>query len=240
MLALMGARLQAKTFSNFASICTSSRLSMPNIEIPPLGESIKEGSICAVFKQAGAQVTVDETIAQIETDKVTIDIKSPVTGTLTSFTVKVSDVVIPGQIIAAVESGSSAAPAATPAPPSVATPVTSDAPAMAVHARKPMISFPPRVTASGERISSLPRAVAEAYLASLKGSPAPVTPATTPVASAAPSTKPAACAAIPKNSPELSTPKVRATTGKGKGRTTGLMTPFTQKELDVVNLGGAY
>lgn len=42
----------------------------PDVVVPPLGESVSEGTISTILKQAGDQVQVDETIAQLETDKV--------------------------------------------------------------------------------------------------------------------------------------------------------------------------
>lgn len=50
------------------------------VEIQAMGESITEGTIAEVLKQEGESVAEDETIAQIETDKVTIDVKAPSAG----------------------------------------------------------------------------------------------------------------------------------------------------------------
>lgn len=52
------------------------------VEVQSMGESISEGSIAEILKREGEAVAEDETIAQIETDKVTIDIRSPVAGML--------------------------------------------------------------------------------------------------------------------------------------------------------------
>jgi hypothetical protein len=43
---------------------------LPDVVVPALGESISEGSISAVLKQAGDPVNADDPIAQVETDKV--------------------------------------------------------------------------------------------------------------------------------------------------------------------------
>lgn len=50
------------------------------VNVPPLGESISEGSIATWNKSIGSSVAVDDVIAVIETDKVTVDIKSPYSG----------------------------------------------------------------------------------------------------------------------------------------------------------------
>lgn len=50
--------------------------------VPPLGESITDGTIASILKQPGDSVEEDEPLLQIETDKVTIDVRSPQTGTV--------------------------------------------------------------------------------------------------------------------------------------------------------------
>ncbi|CAI5474756.1 unnamed protein product [Closterium sp. Yama58-4] len=79
--------------------------------VPTMGESIKDGSISAVLKAAGEAVEEDEVIAQIETDKVTIDVRSPRAGILQKIDVKVGDTVTPGTTVAFVSPSSAAPPA---------------------------------------------------------------------------------------------------------------------------------
>ena len=102
------------------------------VEIPPMGDSITEGSIAAVLKSPGDTVDVDEVIAQIETDKVTIDVRAPNAGTVVDVLVKEGDSVVVGQGVCTVEAGAVEktgkkaktakgtleAPAAAPCPPS--------------------------------------------------------------------------------------------------------------------------
>jgi len=51
--------------------------------VPPLGESITEGSISKWMKNVGEQINVDDIVVVVETDKVTVDIKSNHAGVLT-------------------------------------------------------------------------------------------------------------------------------------------------------------
>jgi 2-oxoglutarate dehydrogenase E2 component (dihydrolipoamide succinyltransferase) len=51
--------------------------------VPQLGESITEGEIASWCKEVGDSVAVDDVIAIVETDKVTVDIKSTHAGVLT-------------------------------------------------------------------------------------------------------------------------------------------------------------
>lgn len=71
-----------------------------------MGESIEEGSISAVLKQEGDSVEMDETIFQIETDKVTVDVRAPEAGVLTKIMVKEDETVRVGQELADVGAGS--------------------------------------------------------------------------------------------------------------------------------------
>ncbi len=80
------------------------------ITVPTLGESVTEASVGEWLKQPGDAVAVDEPIASLETDKVAIDVPSPVAGVLTEHSVAVGDTVEVGALLAVVEAG--AAPAA--------------------------------------------------------------------------------------------------------------------------------
>lgn len=53
------------------------------INVPPLGESITEGSIAAWSAVEGKRVAIDDVIVIVETDKVTVDIKSLYSGVIT-------------------------------------------------------------------------------------------------------------------------------------------------------------
>jgi hypothetical protein len=52
------------------------------ITVASMGESITEGTISTILKKAGEKVEEDEPIMQIETDKVTIDVRAPKAGVL--------------------------------------------------------------------------------------------------------------------------------------------------------------
>ncbi len=83
------------------------------VKVPTLGESITEATLGEWLKQPGEAVAVDEPIASLETDKVAVDVPSPVAGVLSAHEVSVGDTVEVGAVIALVEAGASAA---APAP----------------------------------------------------------------------------------------------------------------------------
>lgn len=59
--------------------------------LPFLADSINEGTVAEFVKKEGQWVELDETVANIETDKVTVEIKSPSAGLITKFHVKQGD-----------------------------------------------------------------------------------------------------------------------------------------------------
>lgn len=77
------------------------------IAVPSMGDSVTEGSVAAVLKSPGDVVGEDEIVAQIETDKVTIDVRhTGKAGTVTEILVKEGDTVVVGQGVAKLDEGS--------------------------------------------------------------------------------------------------------------------------------------
>ncbi|OMO64825.1 Biotin/lipoyl attachment [Corchorus olitorius] len=70
--------------------------------VPFMGESITDGTLASFLKHPGDRVEIDEPIAQIETDKVTIDVTSPEAGVIEQLVAKVGDTVEPGTKIAVI------------------------------------------------------------------------------------------------------------------------------------------
>ncbi|KAJ0267074.1 Dihydrolipoyllysine-residue succinyltransferase component of 2-oxoglutarate dehydrogenase complex 1 [Hirschfeldia incana] len=76
--------------------------------VPHMGESITDGTLATFLKKPGDRVEADEAIAQIETDKVTIDIASPASGVIQEFLVKEGDTVEPGNKVAIISKSADA------------------------------------------------------------------------------------------------------------------------------------
>ncbi|KAM7506272.1 hypothetical protein LguiB_005176 [Lonicera macranthoides] len=68
--------------------------------VPFMGESISDGTLATFLKKPGDCVEIDEPIAQVETDKVTIDVASPESGVIQKFVANEGDTVEPGTRIA--------------------------------------------------------------------------------------------------------------------------------------------
>jgi len=86
-----------------------------DVVTPAAGESVSEGTLLEWHVKVGEQIKLDETIVEISTDKVDIELPAPATGTVTELLVAAGDTVTVGQVIARIAAG--AAPAAgAPAP----------------------------------------------------------------------------------------------------------------------------
>ena len=98
------------------------------VKVPVLGESIAEATLGAWLKKPGETVAVDEPIASLETDKVAVEVPSPVAGVMGAQMVAEGATVNVGAVIASIEAGSGAATvAAAPAAAAPAAVVESDA-----------------------------------------------------------------------------------------------------------------
>ncbi|WP_230291283.1 2-oxoglutarate dehydrogenase complex dihydrolipoyllysine-residue succinyltransferase [Croceicoccus sp. Ery5] len=99
------------------------------VKVPVLGESITEATVGEWLKQPGEVVAADEPICSLETDKVAVDVNSPVAGVMGEHLVAEGDNVEVGALIATIEEGSGTA--AKPAAKAEAAPAASPAPAAA-------------------------------------------------------------------------------------------------------------
>jgi 2-oxoglutarate dehydrogenase E2 component (dihydrolipoamide succinyltransferase) len=93
------------------------------VTVPVLGESITEATLGEWLKQPGDPVAVDEPIASLETDKVSVEVPSPVAGIMGQHAVAVGDTVQVGGMLATIDAGDGAsASAKAPEPAATATP----------------------------------------------------------------------------------------------------------------------
>ena len=74
------------------------------ILVPSLGESITEATVSKWLKQEGEVVNSDEPLVELETDKVNVEVPSPLAGTLSSIKVKEGDVVEVGSLLGIINS----------------------------------------------------------------------------------------------------------------------------------------
>ena len=117
-----------------------------DVEVPALGESITEGTLAQWLKKPGEAVAADEPIASLETDKVSVEVPSPIAGVLTEQLVQEGDTVAVGAAIARIDEGGTAAaspPLATPAQAAAATSTNPTGPAETPALREDAEPSPP-------------------------------------------------------------------------------------------------
>lgn len=138
-------RLSQRSLSTTGPVCfrqTSVLSARQTIVCPPLAESLSEGDI-KFEKQVGDSVSEDDLLANIETDKTSIPINSPVAGKVVELLVEDSSTVKPGQNIMVIDTDGSGpsggkkavktestdeAPKSTPTPPPQQAPPTPSPP----------------------------------------------------------------------------------------------------------------
>jgi 2-oxoglutarate decarboxylase len=79
-----------------------------DVVTPAAGESVTEGTILEWHAKVGEQIKVDDTIVEISTDKVDVELPSPASGTVTEILVEEGDTVTVGQVIARIAIGDGA------------------------------------------------------------------------------------------------------------------------------------
>src|SRR6187551_2331621 len=86
------------------------------IKVPQLPESVADATLVTWHKQVGQAVTRDENLADLETDKVVLEVPAPVTGVLKELRIVAGTSVTSGQVLAVLEEGAAAMPAKATAP----------------------------------------------------------------------------------------------------------------------------
>ncbi|MGW0871581.1 2-oxoglutarate dehydrogenase, E2 component, dihydrolipoamide succinyltransferase [Streptomyces sp. NPDC002740] len=151
-----------------------------DVVLPALGESVTEGTVTRWLKQVGEEVTEDEPLLEVSTDKVDTEIPAPVSGVLLEITVGEDETAEVGAKLAVI-GAPGAAPAAAPAPaapapaPAAAAPAPTPAPAPAAPAPAPAAPAPAPVAAAPAPAAPAPAPVAPAPVA--PAAPAPAAPA---------------------------------------------------------------
>lgn len=116
-----------------APAAASSGGATTSVKLPELGEGVTEGELVKWLVKPGDAVKADQPIAEVMTDKATVEVPTPVAGTVKDLKFKAGDVVKVDSVMITLEGGSSAtvakgAPAATSSAPAAAKPAATPAP----------------------------------------------------------------------------------------------------------------
>ena len=74
-----------------------------DIKVPSLGESVIEATVAKWYKKSGDSVITDEPLLELETDKVTLEVPSPVTGKIEKISFKEGDTVTVGAVLGSID-----------------------------------------------------------------------------------------------------------------------------------------
>ena len=107
-------------------------MAIVDVKVPQFSESVSEGTLLTWKKKPGEAVAIDETLVEIETDKVVLEVPAPSAGVMSEILVADGSTVISEQLIAKIDSEGKAGAAAAPATaaPAAAAPAAA-APAVA-------------------------------------------------------------------------------------------------------------
>ena len=100
-----------------------------DVKLPDIGEGVTEGEMVKWLVKVGDVVKADQPIAEVMTDKATVEVPSPFAGTVKEFKVKEGDVVPIETTLLVLEAGGASAAPAAPAPVAAKAPVSTPTPA---------------------------------------------------------------------------------------------------------------
>lgn len=187
---------------------------MIEIKVPPLGESITEATVSRWLKQEGDAIAVGDTLVELETDKITVEVPALNAGVLRKRLKNEGDVVQLAETLGHLEEGATAAaaPAAAPAPASPAAPAPAPvAPAAPVAAPSADLRAAPSAqklaAASGVDLSTVQGTgrggvISKPDVVAAAAAPAAPAPAKANVPVPAPTTAPVKAAPAPAPRPE--------------------------------------
>src|SRR6185503_12291530 len=115
-----------------------------NVKLPDVGEGVTEGELVRWLVKVGDTVKADQAVAEVMTDKATVEVPTPVAGTVKELKFKEGDVIPIETVILILEGGGAAAPKAD----THSAPAAKPAPAAHTAISKPTPTQAPVTAAS--------------------------------------------------------------------------------------------
>ena len=204
------------------------------VKVPVLGESVSEATVGQWLKQPGEAVALDEPIASLETDKVAVEVPSPVAGIMGAHVAAEGDTVAVGALLGLIETSgvAAAAPAPATAAPAAAA-VADDAAALSPAVRRAVLEHgidPATVKGTGKDGRLTKEDVLAAAVAK-QAAPAPV------VAAPAPAQAPAVTASGERREERVKMTRLRQTIAKRLKQaqeTAAMLTTFNDVDMSAV------
>jgi len=146
---------------------TSAMLDKQTIKVPSMGDSITEGTVVEWTAQVGQAVKVDDVVAMVETDKVTVEIKAEAEGVVTQQFCEIDASVEVGAPLYEIDSDAEATVEASSEPAAPSNNVEEEAAPVAVAAK------PAKSTSSHKRVPLIKFLGKEGWAQRLMGIPEP-------------------------------------------------------------------
>ncbi|MEU5050910.1 2-oxoglutarate dehydrogenase, E2 component, dihydrolipoamide succinyltransferase [Streptomyces sp. NPDC021096] len=147
-----------------------------DVVLPALGESVTEGTVTRWLKEVGEEVSEDEPLLEVSTDKVDTEIPAPASGVLLEIVVGEDEVAEVGAKLAVI-GAAGAAPAAAPAPAAPAPAPVQEAPAAPAPVAAPAAPAAPVAPAAPAPAPVAAPAPAAPVAPAAPAAPAPAAPA---------------------------------------------------------------
>ena len=223
------------------------------IRVPTLGESVTEATVATWFKKPGDAVAVDDMLCELETDKVTVEVPSPVAGTLAEIVAAEGTTVGVAALLATITEGAVAAkpvtaPVPTPAPAPTPAPVSA-APVSAA----PVSAAPVSAAKDVEDAPSAKKLMAENSIArdavtatgkdgrvmkeDVRATVATVTPGSAPVAAPAPAPRAPVAVADAAREERVKMTRLRQTIArrlKEAQNTAAMLTTYNEVDMSAI------
>ena len=91
-------------------------MSIIEVKVPQLSESVAEATLLQWKKKAGEAVAIDETLIEVETDKVVLEVPAPAAGVIAEIVKPDGSTVLAGELIARLDTDGKAAAVPAPSP----------------------------------------------------------------------------------------------------------------------------
>ena len=134
-------------------------MSLTDFKLPELGENIAGGTVVRITVKIGEAVKKDQNVIELETDKASIEVPSPIAGVIREILVKEGAQAKVGQVIMKIEAGATAAaaPAAASKPAAPQAPAAKPEPkAVAVQPMKAVPAFVPSTSIDHDSVPAAP------------------------------------------------------------------------------------
>lgn len=218
-----------------------------DIKVPEMGESVTEATILNWIKKEGDAVEADEVVAELETDKVTMEVRAPAPGIISKVLKQVGDTVKVGEIIGSVEEGQAPATSKAPEPAETKVPSTpAEQEASILPAAMKLIqenNLNPKDIKGTGRNGQITKEDVILYLESKKAAPSPAPAPVKPAQSIETKIQPKSRGDVPREK-IVPMSKLRQTIAQRlveSQHTAAILTTFNEVDMyNVMNLRAAY